>query len=416
MVAPRCSTDAGRGRGLTGRLAVLFTAMALLAAACAADDPLRDTRRLDRRRQRGSRRPGLSVADVRAEPRAHVHRTVRERDRRHHRGRPPRGLVLPHRRRGERVPGGRRRRAFVGDWTGMFYALDAATGTERWRRQLAVNPQQYGGQISASAAFVRGDGADTVVVAPGATVHALDPGDGNERWRHELGADGEFAEILGRPSSSAIWWSSATTRTARPSHRASRRSTWPPANGAGTSIPSSATRTAAAACGGHRPPISNEDSCSRVPPTARLLAEEWTPYTEALVALDLGTGEPRWSFQPHPPNTRDADFAGAPNLFTTTDGRDLVGLGSKDAHYYALDRTTGELVWDRQATADGYIRPNCERFRRPRRSRRRTIGRDRGRGLPVLPRHRCEHRRDPVAAARRRTELLPTERSTTWRS
>ena len=83
----------------------------------------------------------------------------------------------------------------------------------------------------------------------------------------------------------------------------------------------------------------------------------WGPYTEALFAVDIDTGEPAWSFQPHPPNNDDSDFAGVPVLFTA-DGQDLVGLGNKDAVFYVVNRDTGELVWSTRATNDNVIRPN----------------------------------------------------------
>jgi len=75
------------------------------------------------------------------------------------------------------------------------------------------------------------------------------------------------------------------------------------------------------------------------------------------VALDLRTGAVRWTYQPHQPNRDDLDFAGAPNLFDAG-GRSLVGLGNKDAAYYAVDRATGELVWRTQVTEPGIPRPD----------------------------------------------------------
>ena len=63
-----------------------------------------------------------------------------------------------------------------------------------------------------------------------------------------------------------------------------------------------------------------------------------------------------WSFQPHDPNNDDFDFAGAPNLFEDEDGRELVGLGNKDAVYYAVDRATGEEVWRRKVAEPGITR------------------------------------------------------------
>ncbi|MEZ5177377.1 MAG: PQQ-binding-like beta-propeller repeat protein [Acidimicrobiales bacterium] len=81
----------------------------------------------------------------------------------------------------------------------------------------------------------------------------------------------------------------------------------------------------------------------------------WTAYSEAIVGLDLRSGEPRWSFQPRSEvGNQDWDFAGAANLFTIG-SRPVAGLGNKDGSYYVVDRTTGDLVWQAEAvrqTAD----------------------------------------------------------------
>ena len=62
-------------------------------------------------------------------------------------------------------------------------------------------------------------------------------------------------------------------------------------------------------------------------------------------------------YQPHQPNNNDLDFAGAPNLFTGSDGTPLVGLGNKDGVYYAVSRATGALVWKRKVAEPGLARP-----------------------------------------------------------
>ena len=247
---------------------------------------------------------------------------------------------------------------FVGDWTGVFYALDAASGDLQWRRQLRVNPQQYGGQISASAAYVRAaaDGADTVVVASGDTVYALDPLDGDVRWSSPVTAD-PFGEVLGSPlviGSLVVVGFDAHGAPFRSGVLALDFETgdevwyFDPERGARTG------------CGGvWGSPTFDADRETIFVGTANCPPSRggWNEDSEALIALDAGTGTRRWSFQPHPENDRDTDFAGAPNLLTTDTGRDLVGLGNKDAHYYAVDRDTGELVWATEATEEGYIRP-----------------------------------------------------------
>jgi outer membrane protein assembly factor BamB len=40
----------------------------------------------------------------------------------------------------------------------------------------------------------------------------------------------------------------------------------------------------------------------------------WGPRVEAVTAVDMATGSPLWSFQPHPPNHDDHDFGATPNL------------------------------------------------------------------------------------------------------
>jgi polyvinyl alcohol dehydrogenase (cytochrome) len=94
-------------------------------------------------------------------------------------------------------------------------------------------------------------------------------------------------------------------------------------------------------------------------------------YFKSLVALDLRTGEPRWSYrvQGHDPWVRacsaqpatvtwcpaesDAekwDLGGAgPNVFQLgrgRHGRDAVGVGEKSGVYVALDARTGAFLWN----------------------------------------------------------------------
>jgi len=244
---------------------------------------------------------------------------------------------------------------YVGDWAGVFYRLDAETGAEQWRTQLRINEQQYGGQISASATYVSDE--DSLIVASGDTVYALAPEDGAVQWSTRV-TDDDFGEVLGSPLVSgelvivgfdahgAAFDSGVLALNRRTGERV-----WyfDPELGARNG------------CGGvwGSPTIDIGRSLvfvgsANCPPSRG----GWNEYSEALIALDADTGSPRWSFQPHDENDRDTDFAGAPNLIVTPDGRELVGLGSKDAHYYAVDRDTGELAWETEATEEGFIRSN----------------------------------------------------------
>jgi polyvinyl alcohol dehydrogenase (cytochrome) len=91
--------------------------------------------------------------------------------------------------------------------------------------------------------------------------------------------------------------------------------------------------------------------------TGQGLSEPTPPMADALVAIDYRTGEKRWStqftypdvFSAANPTGKDADVGASPNLWTVG-GRDLVGAGDKGGTYHALDRDTGEVVWEVQLT------------------------------------------------------------------
>jgi outer membrane protein assembly factor BamB len=73
-------------------------------------------------------------------------------------------------------------------------------------------------------------------------------------------------------------------------------------------------------------------------------------YSSSVLALNADTGSLVWSYKKVPPkDTRNFDFGASPVLF------DIVGIpalviGSKDGHCYALHRQTGDLLWDATVT------------------------------------------------------------------
>lgn len=246
---------------------------------------------------------------------------------------------------------------YVGDWAGRFYALNAADGTELWHFDAEYHDNVYAGQITSSASYTVIGGTPAVVFNAGRTIHALDAADGTVIWTHALGEPGWPTELETTPivvEDRVI----ATFDT----HNAP----FP----AGVVAVSLATGELLwhfdleggdhRGCGGvwgspsvdleRRLMFAGSANCPTSP-------DGWGPYTEALFAVNIDTGEPAWSFQPHPPNNDDSDFSGVPVLFTA-DGQDLVGLGNKDAVFYVVNRDTGELVWKTRATADNVIRPN----------------------------------------------------------
>ncbi|HWV35875.1 MAG TPA: PQQ-binding-like beta-propeller repeat protein, partial [Thermomicrobiales bacterium] len=83
----------------------------------------------------------------------------------------------------------------------------------------------------------------------------------------------------------------------------------------------------------------------------------------SVVALDLERGDIAWVFNAPPGGgakapTDDVAFSASPNLFSVRiDGRqrDLIGEGQKSGDYWALDRDTGEVVWQAKVSPSGFL-------------------------------------------------------------
>jgi polyvinyl alcohol dehydrogenase (cytochrome) len=249
---------------------------------------------------------------------------------------------------------------YIGDWSGRFYAVDADNASLRWSYQAEVNPYVYAGQITAGAA-VSDDHTDrTVYFAAADHVYALDADDGSVRWKRTVGVEdgAEPTEIEGAPLLVDGKVIVGIDVHNNPNYRAGVAAfdavtgnlLWRWDGDAGAE-PSGCVDVwgAPSADVSRRAVYFGTGNCPQAPAI-------WRPASEAIVAVDLDTGEQKWVFQPHGPNNDDLDFAGAPNLFEVG-GRALVGLGNKDGTYYAVDRDTGQLVWKAVATQPGLTRP-----------------------------------------------------------
>lgn len=257
-------------------------------------------------------------------------------------------------------------RVYVGDWSGRFYALDLETGNEIWNYDAPVHPTVYSGQIISSAAVHDlADGTQLVYFAGGRTLYALDTADGSERWVVDLNPDGDEddpTEIQSSPLVAPgvdgsdlviVGFDSHDTPGVRAGVMAFDADT---GDTAWDFDPDQGTEPSGCTGVWGSPSFDparglvfvGSANCPTSP-------EGWGDYTEAVYALDVTSGEPQWSFQPHEPNNDDLDFAGTPNLYTI-DGTDYVGLGNKDGTYYALDRD-GTPLWETAATGPGIESP-----------------------------------------------------------
>ncbi len=86
-------------------------------------------------------------------------------------------------------------------------------------------------------------------------------------------------------------------------------------------------------------------------------------YVDSIVALDIDTGDVRWSFNyngvdywniqlcPNQnncgPNYKDFDFGQGPMLFTVN-GVDAVGAGQKGGLVHAVNRDNGQILWTKK--------------------------------------------------------------------
>lgn len=251
---------------------------------------------------------------------------------------------------------------YLGDWSGRVYALDRATGEEIWTRDLPPHPPVYAGQVPASPAVADRDGEEVVVVASGRTAWVLRAEDGEPVWDRVLGDPDDDEDPIQIEGSPAV----ADGLVVLPTdvHNRSGHSSGLVAlsldDGAEEWRFDPEGDTGPNGCGSiwGTPSVDVEAGLVVVGTGSCFSEDSWTEDTEAIVGVDLATGERRWSFQPREYNAQDWDFAGAPNLFTIGD-RPVAGLGNKDGSYYVVDREDGELVWQAEAvepsgTGDGF--------------------------------------------------------------
>ncbi|EJL31118.1 PQQ-binding-like beta-propeller repeat protein [Novosphingobium sp. AP12] len=228
--------------------------------------------------------------------------------------------------------------AFFGDWSGNAYAVEAFTGKLVWKLRADEHPAAV---ITASPAL-HGDTLYVPVSSleeasaanPGyvccsfrGSILALDPRTGREKWRTWLVDEpkpSKDGKTLG-PSGVPVW--------------------------AGIAV--------------------DEKRGNLIVATGDNYTRPATELSDAIVALDLGTGAIRWHFQategdawnvdcvtPDPDNCPedagpDYDFGAIPVLAKGKDGRDYVLAGQKSGIAWAVDAATGKLAWHRQVGRGG---------------------------------------------------------------
>lgn len=247
---------------------------------------------------------------------------------------------------------------YLGDWTGSVRALDAATGTQRWATDLQ-NPY-----IGGSPAL---EGDRLFVGEFNAKVTALDKATGAKLWSTPVG-DGPGSAVFGAPIvvdglvivgvASFQEFTSPQGATFRGHVVALDAATgaeawrfWTTDNDA-TSGPGIAIWSALSADAGRHLVFV---------PTGNNYEPPAGPFSDAVLALDSRTGKLVWARRFTEGDVwtlggdgegPDADVGAPPNLIDVA-GRPAVGVGDKGGTFWALDRTTGEVLWKRQLTKGG---------------------------------------------------------------
>lgn len=241
---------------------------------------------------------------------------------------------------------------YVGDWTGAVQAIDAASGDVRWSTST--------GDMIMSSVTVDGD---DLYAASRTSLWKLDRATGAEQWHvptsdHPIAitpssptvVDGHV--LLGLASGELMlsmteysFAGSVVSFDAETGEEQWRLWTTPNDDTAGAGVGVWSTASYDADLGVAFIGTGN----TYEPPAA--------PLSDSLLAIDVDTGEVVWHHQFTYPDVWssgnaggvDGDVGAGPNLWEH-EGRAMVGVGDKRGVYHALDRATGEVVWEAEMT------------------------------------------------------------------
>lgn len=244
---------------------------------------------------------------------------------------------------------------YFGDLGGWFYALDRATGAERWK--VSTRADGFPGAHPFNVVFASPILADGKVIAGGGTLEqifagtagypgstgrgflmALEPGTGRVAWKYDVGPRPErleppitIADSWGRhtftsgPATSSVW--------STPSFDAETGTIF-----LGTDVNTAPRRPTA-----DDPRLDTRESCAIVALDVRDGRERWVTK---ISPGDVWTNSMR-SYDPKEGRYKDQAIGDTPKVYTIDlDGRPtkVVGAGCKNGAFYVLRADDGRLV------------------------------------------------------------------------
>jgi polyvinyl alcohol dehydrogenase (cytochrome) len=239
--------------------------------------------------------------------------------------------------------------AYFGDWQGTVWAVDAGSGRTLWTTKLP------GGVVVGSPSVSGGH----VFVALGKTLYSLDRTTGRVVWQTVVNPN-PYSQISASPvvTGNLVLQGTAQVEEVVGHAPFTFRGTigaFDVATGKQVwnfyTTPNDATSGAGE--GVWSTPAVDPSLGLLYVGTGQNLSDPSGPLADSILAIDLHTGLLKWSHQFNHPDIfstanysgKDADVGASPNLWTAG-GHKMVGVGSKNGTYYALDRATGKLRWE----------------------------------------------------------------------
>ena len=256
--------------------------------------------------------------------------------------------------------------AYFGDWGGMLHAVDAKTGAQVWKTQLARNTTGLDAQINASP-FVS---ADRIYIGGVENqVFAVERATGKKIWDPFALAGNQANVILwSSPNvvdntlligvgSTEVFIGNEDTFSFRGNLVMMDATTGDVKH---TTYVTNGDETSGFGCSIWGSAAIDPERQRAYVGVGQSYSAPASMLSDAVIAVDYNSGELKWGYQFTPNDIWTAmsgdgeDWdVGASVVLYEVNGRSLVGAGDKGGHFYALDRDTGALVWGTQLTPGG---------------------------------------------------------------